>query len=92
MKAWPWPLGAIRASSAVAWGGPKRGIALLEIGKLEGPLESSLRDPRRREASIAGIAERIVAAIELGLGINPTAWCGWQRASSDGSASQFWGG
>jgi len=52
-------------------GGPKRGIALLEIGKLEGPLESSLRDPRRREASLAGIAERIVAAMELGLGINP---------------------
>ena len=52
-------------------GGPKRGIALLEIGKLEGKLESSLRDPRSREASIAGIAERIVAAIELGLGINP---------------------
>ena len=52
-------------------GAPKRGIALLEIGKLEGQLEASLRDPRRREASIAGIAERIVAAIELGLGINP---------------------
>jgi hypothetical protein len=52
-------------------GAPKRGIALLEIGKLEGKLESSLRDPRRREASIAGIAERVVAAIELGLGINP---------------------
>ena len=52
-------------------GAPKRGIALLEIGKLEGKLEASLRDPRRREASIAGIAERIVAAIELGLGLNP---------------------
>ncbi|MEI6359903.1 MAG: dehydrogenase [Synechococcus sp. ELA619] len=52
-------------------GAPKRGIALLEIGKLEGQLEASLRDPRRREASIAGIAERVVAAIERGLGINP---------------------
>jgi len=52
-------------------GAPKRGIAILEIGKLEGKLEASLRDPLQRQASIAGIAERIVAALELGLGINP---------------------
>lgn len=76
------PISQLDESLALAFGGyprlfrgglgaPKRGIALLEIGKLEGKLEASLRDPRRREASIAGIAERIVAAIELGLGINP---------------------
>jgi len=76
------PLSQLDESLALAFGGyprlfrgglgaPKRGIAILEIGKLEGKLEASLRDPRRREASIAGIAERIVAALELGLGINP---------------------
>ncbi len=76
------PLNRLDESLALAFGGyprlfrgglgaPKRGIAILEIGKLEGKLEASLRDPRRREASIAGIAERIVAALELGLGINP---------------------
>ncbi len=49
-------------------GGPKRGIALLEIGKLEGHLEASLRDPRTRPQSVQAIAERIVHALELGLG------------------------
>ena len=52
-------------------GGPKRGLALLEIGKLEGPLEASLRDPSRRDATVAAISARIVAALEEGLGRTP---------------------
>jgi hypothetical protein len=58
-------------------GGPKRGIALLEVGKLEGRLEASLRDPRTREATIRYLAQRIVYAIERGMaspgGVGPTA-------------------
>ncbi|MFN9932909.1 MAG: dehydrogenase [Cyanobacteriota bacterium] len=49
-------------------GGPKRGIALLEVGKLEGQLEASLRDPRTRPRTVSAIASRIVDAIERGLG------------------------
>jgi hypothetical protein len=49
-------------------GGPKRGIALLEVGKLEGRLEASLRDPRTRPWAVNAIATRIVEAIERGLG------------------------
>ncbi|MEI7951863.1 MAG: dehydrogenase [Synechococcaceae cyanobacterium ELA182] len=49
-------------------GGPKRGIGLLEIGKLEGRLEASLRDPLTRQQSVQAIAERIVRALEAGLG------------------------
>lgn len=48
-------------------GGPKRGIALLEVGKLEGPLEASLRDPRTRERTIQTIAQRVVSAIQRGI-------------------------
>lgn len=48
-------------------GGPKRGIALLEMGKLEGRLEASLRDPRTREATIRYLAQRVVYAIERGM-------------------------
>ncbi|WP_050757092.1 hypothetical protein [Cyanobium sp. PCC 7001] len=48
-------------------GAPRRGIAILEIGKLEGTLERALRDPRRRNATIGAIAERVVAALEQGL-------------------------
>jgi len=48
-------------------GGPRRGIALLEIGKLEGTLEAALRDPRRRQATINAIALRVVEALERGL-------------------------
>jgi hypothetical protein len=48
-------------------GAPRRGIAILEIGKLEGPLERALRDPRRRNATIGAIAERVVTALEQGL-------------------------
>ncbi len=49
-------------------GGPKRGIGLLEIGKLEGNLEASLRDPRTRQRTVQLIAWRIVNAIEAGMG------------------------
>jgi hypothetical protein len=52
-------------------GGPRRGISLLEIGKLEGILEASLRDPSRRSRTVQVIAERIVTAIERGLGRQP---------------------
>jgi hypothetical protein len=49
-------------------GGPRRGISLLEVGKLEGRLEASLRDPARRAATVQTIATRIVDALEVGLG------------------------
>jgi len=49
-------------------GGPKRGIALLEIGKLEGTLEASLRNPTTRNQAVQTIAERVVRALEEGLG------------------------
>ena len=48
-------------------GAPKRGIAILEIGKLEGQLEASLRDPRSRNGTIQAIAERVVSALQRGL-------------------------
>ncbi|MEB3266769.1 MAG: dehydrogenase [Cyanobacteriota bacterium] len=52
-------------------GGPKRGIALLEIGKLEPPLETALRDPQFRAATVERIAERVVQALERGLSPRP---------------------
>ena len=48
-------------------GGPKRGISLLEIGKLEGSLERSLRDPATRAATVQAIAVRVVDALQRGL-------------------------
>jgi len=48
-------------------GGPKRGIGLLEVGKLEGRLEASLRDPRTRERTIQYIAQRVVYALQRGI-------------------------
>ena len=48
-------------------GAPRRGIAILEIGKLEGSLESALRDPQRRQPTIEAIALRVVEALERGL-------------------------
>ncbi|MEX1324521.1 MAG: dehydrogenase [Synechococcaceae cyanobacterium] len=48
-------------------GAPRRGIAMLEIGKLEGPLEAALRDPSRRQDTIGAIATRVVDGIERGL-------------------------
>jgi hypothetical protein len=52
-------------------GGPRRGITLLEIGKLEAPLEPALRNPATRERALAAISERVVAALEIGLGRMP---------------------
>jgi hypothetical protein len=49
-------------------GGPRRGIALLEIGKLEGTLEASLRDPRIRASTVQRIAVRVVDSLERGMG------------------------
>jgi len=52
-------------------GAPRRGIAILEIGKLEDNLEAALRDPSRSEATINAIALRVVEALERGLGAAP---------------------
>jgi hypothetical protein len=52
-------------------GAPRRGIAILEIGKLEGTLEAALRDPRRRQDTINAIAHRVVEALERGLDPSP---------------------
>jgi len=52
-------------------GGPRRGISLLEIGKLEAPLEPALRNPASGSAALAAIAERVVTALELGLSRRP---------------------
>ena len=49
-------------------GGPRRGITILEIGKLEAPLEPALRNPRSRERALQTITERVVAALEAGVG------------------------
>lgn len=47
-------------------GAPRRGIAMLEIGQLEGALEASLRDPRRRDSALNQIAARVVKALQDG--------------------------
>jgi len=52
-------------------GGPKRGVAILELGKLEGRLEASLRDPLTRQQTVNLLAERVVMALEIGLGRVP---------------------
>lgn len=49
-------------------GGPRRGVAILELGKLEGRLEASLRDPATRPRTVRLLAERVVSALEIGLG------------------------
>ena len=48
-------------------GAPKRGIRILEIGKLEGYLESRLRDKQSRDQVLKQLADRIVNAIVLGI-------------------------
>ena len=53
-------------------GAPRRGISILEIGKLEGQLERRLRDPESRNTVITALALRIVTAMELGIGNAPT--------------------
>jgi len=48
-------------------GAPRRGIRVLEIGKLEGQLEQLLRDTNSRQDIVRKIAIRIVNALELGV-------------------------
>ena len=52
-------------------GGPRRGITLLEIGKLEGRLERALRDASSRESTLDAIASRVVDALQQGLRSRP---------------------
>ena len=44
---------------------------MLEIGHLEGALESGLRDPNRRQATVDRIAKRVVRALRRGLVDSP---------------------
>jgi hypothetical protein len=48
-------------------GAPRRGITILEIGKLEGALEQRLRNTATRGAVIEAIARRVVDAMDLGI-------------------------
>ncbi len=64
--------GAYPSSFRDGLGAPKRGIAILEIGKLEHPLETALRNPESRAATINAIAARVVQALALGLEPAPT--------------------
>jgi len=48
-------------------GGPRREIRILEIGKLEGRLESDLRDIQTRAETVQAIAGQIVQAIVNGI-------------------------
>ena len=48
-------------------GAPRRGISILEIGKLEGRLEQRLRSPSTRQATLEAIARRITDAILNGM-------------------------
>ena len=52
-------------------GAPKRGIAILEIGKLEGSLEGRLRNPELRQVTLEAIALRVVEALRQGLEPDP---------------------
>jgi hypothetical protein len=78
-------------------GGPRRGIALLEVGKLEGSLERSLRDPATRHAAAhrhpdrGGPGARSGPQHRWASAPHPTAWWGRQRSSREGSSSQFCG-
>jgi hypothetical protein len=68
-------------------GGPRRGITLLEIGKLEAPLEPALRNPASREQALHAIAERVVTALEQGLGRTPAQPTASLSRSPDGAGS-----
>ncbi len=48
-------------------GAPRRGIRILEVGKLEGPLEANLRSKKSREATIREISLHIISALINGL-------------------------
>ena len=50
-------------------GAPKRGITMLEVGKLEGDLENKLRNPATRDAALNTIADRVVTTIAKALGV-----------------------
>ena len=49
-------------------GGPRRGIGILEIGMLQGELETRLRDPIRSAETIQCLASRVVDALARGVG------------------------
>ena len=53
-------------------GAPRRGIGILEIGKLEGALERTLRNPAARNSAIRTIATRVVEALVQGLNPSPS--------------------
>ena len=48
-------------------GGPRRGVAMLEIGQLEGSLEAGLRNPSSRQRTLQRIARRVVRALQQGM-------------------------
>ncbi len=48
-------------------GAPRRGISILEIGKLEGNLEQRLRSKQTRQATLAAIARRVTDALLSGI-------------------------
>lgn len=50
-------------------GAPKRGITMLEVGKLEGDLENKLRNPATRDAALNTIADRVVTTMAQSLGV-----------------------
>jgi len=50
-------------------GAPKRGITMLEVGKLEGDLENKLRNPATRDAALNTIADRVVTTMAQALGV-----------------------
>jgi hypothetical protein len=49
-------------------GGPRRGVSILEIGKLEGPLEAALRDVKKRNQTITSLATRVVTTLQRAMG------------------------
>lgn len=50
-------------------GAPKRGITILEVGKLEGDLENKLRNPRTRDRALNTLADRVVTTMAKALGV-----------------------
>ncbi len=50
-------------------GAPKRGITMLELGKLEGDVENKLRNPATREGALNDLADRVVTTIAEALGV-----------------------
>lgn len=50
-------------------GAPKRGITMLEVGKLEGDLENKLRNPATRDGALNTLADRVVNTIAQALGV-----------------------